>query len=493
MKTKVFGYLLLMLAIFMMIACGVSGYYNLAYGEKDFFSLLIPTLITLGIAVVMMFLGKKRTHVGQALSRKDSFLVVAFVWVIFSLLGMLPYLLYGTTHNVSTAFFEAISGFTSSGATAFNNIDIQPHGILFWRAMTMWVGGLGIIVFSFALVPVYELKNTNAFSAEVTGITIEKLQPRIESTAKRLLLIYTILTFICALAFKITAMNVFDAVCHAMSTISTGGFSTHQESFAYFESPQLEYVAVIFMFLGSVNFSLFYYLSVRSSILDAHRSFWKNEEFRIYTFYLSFMVLFFFLLMCWILLPSDYESAFRSCLFHVVSIASSSGFQATNFDYVAWGDAFWMPTMILMFVGACAGSTGGGVKMIRVIVCLKNLKNEVKHQLRPHAIYPVRLSGKILSEHKVSNALTFIFIYFVLFVLGSIFLTTIGIDADTAIGSSLSCLGNVGPAMGIAGPSSTYATMPDIAKIFLSIYMLIGRLELYTLMFIFVPDFWKQD
>ena len=485
MKTRVFGSLLLMESVFMLMACGVSVFYRFTQGEDDLLALGIATLATLGVGGLCMLIG--RNGAGASLTRRDSLLVVALVWIVFSILGMVPYLIYGTTDSVAIAFFETISGFTSTGATALTNIDLQPHGILFWRSMTQWMGGLGIVVFSFALIPIYELRNTHLFSAEVTGISVDKLQPRIGDTARRLLLIYSLITAACALAYWLGGMGVFDAVCHSMTTIATGGFSTHQESFAWFHSPLLEYISVVFMFLGSLNFSLYYHFST-----GRHDIFRRNEEFHWFGAYIIFCVLFFYVLMCWLLRPTDMEQTLRTALFHVMSIASSTGYQGTNFDYVGWGEAFWTPTMILMFVGACAGSTGGGVKMIRVMVCLKHMVNEFRLQLHPRAVLSVCLSGRPIPEGKVTRALTFMFIYFVIFILGTILLTTIGIDSDTALGSTLSCLSNIGPAMGSTGPASTYAVMPPAALWLLSAIMLIGRLELYTMLFLLMPSFWKE-
>lgn len=499
MKTRVFGFLLLMEAFFMLVACAVSAYYSHTLGEHDLLSLVVPTVLT-GLAGGGLTLYARYRHKGgpHSLSRKDSFLVVALVWIIFSVFGMLPFLLYGTTDNVATAFFESMSGFTSTGATALTNIDDQPHGILFWRQLTQWLGGLGIVVFSFALLPIYELKNTNMFSAEVTGLTVDKLQPRIGDTARRLLLIYVIITAVCTFFYMLGPMSRFDAVCHAMTTIATGGFSTHQDSISYWNSPYIEYTCSAFMFISSINFSLYYYASI-----GRWRVLFKNEELRWFTRYVVIALLLFCGLV-WISiyliptytdyapLPSSVEETFRSSLFHVLSITTSTGYQATNFDYVAWGAPFWMPTLILMVVGACAGSTGGGVKMIRIIVCIKDVANQFRMQLHPRAVLPIRLSGRVLPQTKVKSALSFMYLYFLMVVIGCVVLTTMGWDTDTALGSSISCLSNIGPGTGATGPAGTYASMSDTAKLMLSFFMLVGRLEFYTVLFLLMPSFWRM-
>lgn len=499
MKTKVFGSLLLMEALFMLLACCVSAYYCYTEGEKDFWPLLVPALLTAAVGGGLYTYAARCKHITrQVLSRKDSFLVVALVWVIFSVFGMLPFLLYGTTNNLATAYFETMSGFTSTGATALTNIDEQPHGILFWRQLTQWLGGLGIVVFSFALIPIYELKNANVFSAEVTGLSVDKLQPKIGDTARRLLLIYLIITAVCALFYSFGPMSRFDAICHAMTTIATGGFSTHQDSISYWNSPYVEYVCCVFMFISSINFSLYYYASI-----GRRSMFFKNEEFQWFFRYVLIAVVIF----CGLFLATHYfprlrlestalpdgvEPTFRSALFHVLSITSSTGYQATNFDYVAWGTPFWMPTLLLMIVGGCAGSTGGGVKMIRIMVCVKDVVNQFRVQLHPRAIFPIRLSGRVLPPSKVKGALNYLFLFFLLFAIGTVVLTTMGIDPDTALGSSLSCLCNIGPGTGHTGPAGTYTLMPDAAKLMLSFFMLVGRLEFYTILFLFMPEFWRM-
>jgi len=499
MKTKVFGSLLLMEALFMLLACCVSAYYCYTEGEKDFWPLFVPALLTAAVGGGLYTYAARCKHITrQVLSRKDSFLVVALVWVIFSVFGMLPFLLYGTTNNLATAYFETMSGFTSTGATALTNIDEQPHGILFWRQLTQWLGGLGIVVFSFALIPIYELKNTNMFSAEVTGLSVDKLHPRIGDTARRLLLIYVILTCVCGFFYALGPMNVFDAICHAMTTIATGGFSTHQDSISYWQSPYIEYVCSMFMFVGSVNFSLYYFASTGRT-----KVFFKNEELQWFTIYVLLALVLFCSLSyaCTYMpalrgasnsLPTGLEETFRSSLFHVMSITSSTGYQATHYNYVAWGAPFWMPTLILMFVGACAGSTGGGVKMIRIAVCVKDVVNQFRAMLHPHAVIPLRLSGKVLPPGKVKSALSFMFLYMLLLVMGCTILTSMGWDTDTALGSSLSCLSNIGPGTGHTGPAGTYALMSDAAKLMLSFFMLVGRLEFYTILFLFMPEFWRM-
>lgn len=497
MKTKIFGLLILMESLFMLLTCCVSYYYKITEGDDDLTAFSITTVLTFSVGLLLYLKGKCCPP--SVFSRKDSFLIVSLVWIVFSFFGMFPFLIYGTVDNVAAAYFEAVSGFTTTGASVLDNIDRQPHAILFWRSLMQWLGGLGIVVFSFALIPVYELKNTNMFSAEVTGLSVDKLRPKIGDTARRLLSIYILLTVVCFFVFWLGPMDVYDGVCYSMTTIATGGFAPHQASMAFFHSPYLEYTCSFFMIVSGINFSLFYYISIgRPNV------FLKNEELKWYLCIVGIAVLVFmafFYNTRFLMphadciaesLPVGLEDTFRTSLFHVSSIISTSGFQASNFDYVAWGAPFWMPTLIIMVIGSCAGSTSGGVKVIRILVCIKNAINEFKLQLHPRAVISVRLSGNVLSDSKVLRALTFLFLYFVLAILGVIVLTLIGLDTETALGSSLSALSNVGPGMGLTGPASTFAHVPAVGKWLLSFFMLVGRLEIFTVLFLFLPDFWKQ-
>lgn len=481
----------------MMLSSGVSLYYHYHSNDCDFKSLLYSTIITFTVGCLLFLNGKRSKQ--TKLTRKDSFLIVSLVWVIFSFLGMLPFLFYGTTSTVEDAFFETMSGFTTTGASVLNNINEQPHGILFWRSIMQWLGGLGIVVFSFALIPVYELKNTQIFSAEVTGLDVDKLRPKIGDTARRLLIIYILITALCTLSFWLGPMNLYDSVCHAMTTIATGGYSTHQNSLAYFNSPYIEYMCSFFMFISGINFSLYYYLSIGKS-----KAFYKNEEMRWYTCFTLAAVVVFVCLFYYVryqmsgssellaLLPEGFETTFRISLFHVVTLLTSTGLQASNFDYVGWGQVFWMPTLIILFMGACAGSTAGGFKVIRMLVCLKDSRNEFKRQLHPRAVIPVRLSGYVLSESKVLRALAFLFLYLVIMVISVCLLTMMGLTMDTAIGSCITSLSNAGPGLGTTGPASNFYEVPVLGKWLLSFLMLVGRLEIFTVLFLFIPDFWKE-
>ena len=480
--------LIIMESFFLLLSMVVA----LLNGEEAWVSFLLTALGTIAVGALCVFISRRGEQ--KRMRRADNFLIVSLSWIIFSIVGMVPYLCQ-TDMDVASAFFETMSGFTTTGATCINEIDVLPKSLLFWRALTQWIGGLGIVVFSFALIPVYEMKNSNIYSAEVTGLGLDKLRPKIGATARRVLLIYLILTSACAFCYWIGPMNLYDAVCHAFTTIATGGFSTHSESIAYFHSSYIEYVASLFMVVSSINFSLYYYMTIRRN-----RVLFQNEEVRVFLSYISIAVVIFMLLFYFApvpesaeeLLPKGFEESFRSALFHVSSVATSTGFSAQKFDYVAWGASFWMPTVVIMAIGSCAGSTAGGIKVIRIIICAKSAFNELIQMLHPRAVLGVRVNKQIVPDHKVRQALIFVFIYFLLVVIAMTCYSLLGADVDTALGSSISMLSNVGPATGATGPASTFANVPAPGKWLMSAYMLIGRLEIFTVLFLLMPNYWKD-
>ena len=381
--------LIIMEGFFLLLSMVVA----LLNGEEAWVSFLLTALGAIAVGALCVFISRRGEQ--KRMRRADNFLIVSLSWIIFSIVGMVPYLCQ-TDMDVASAFFETMSGFTTTGATCINEIDVLPKSLLFWRALTQWIGGLGIVVFSFALIPVYEMKNSNIYSAEVTGLGLDKLRPKIGATARRVLLIYLILTSACAFCYWIGPMNLYDAVCHAFTTIATGGFSTHSESIAYFHSSYIEYVASLFMVVSSINFSLYYYMTIRRN-----RVLFQNEEVRVFLSYISIAVVIFMLLFYFApvpesaedLLPKGFEETFRSALFHVSSVATSTGFSAQKFDYVAWGASFWMPTVVIMAIGSCAGSTAGGIKVIRIIICAKSAFNELIQMLHPRAVLGVRVGA----------------------------------------------------------------------------------------------------
>lgn len=478
--SRIFGILLLIESFFMLLSGGVA----LLYREHDLPAFLISTAITAGAGVLLIYQGRTfENHIGK----REGFFIVAFAWILFSLFGMLPFILSGSIPSVTDSFFETMSGFTTTGASILSNIDSLPHGILFWRSLIQWLGGMGIIVFTLAVLPMFSSGGIQLFNAEVPGLTHDKIRPRIQHTAKRLWVIYFAVTMICAAFLWLGPMNLFDAICHSFTTLATGGYSTKQASIAYWDSAYIEYVLIFFMFIAGTNFTLVYFL-----LTGKGERFGKDEEFR---WYLSIVVIFTLLTAgaFWFTnQASDPESTFRASLFHVTTIFTTTGFAGINANYVAWGPIFWVLTLIIMAMGASAGSTSGGIKVIRIMVLLKNTVNELYRQIHPKAIVPVRINRHVLSFDLVSKVLAFIFVYILLTIISILLLVTLGLDFNTAIGSALTCISNVGPGLGETGPAGNFAIVPPIGKWFLSFLMMVGRLELFTVLLLFTPGFWKK-
>ncbi len=493
MKRSIFGTLVMMEGVFLLLSVIVSLHYKWTAGENDWMPLALTALICFVIGGMARFVFKPKKETAR-LTRADSFMVVTLSWVALTILGTIPFLMI-LDIDPASAFFEAMSGFTTTGATVLSGLDSMPHGLLFWRSLTHWMGGLGIVVFSFALLPTYDMKNSNVFSAEVTGIGLDKLRPKIGSTARRLLAIYLFLTLACMVAYWIGPMNLFDAACHAMSTIATGGFSTHDRSIAFFGSSYLEYIGVVFMLLASINFSLYYYASIRRS-----KVLWNNEEMRTFLGIWIFAVAVYLALFMWApvperalaTLPPEGEAQLRTALFHTTSVMTTTGFQGQYFDYVSWGDAFWMPTIVIMGIGGCAGSTAGGSKVIRMIICAKSVLKEFVLQLHPRAVRSIKVSGQVIPDDRVRRTLAFVFLYVLLVIGGMVVFSILGLDVDTSIGSCISMLSNVGPGTGQVGPANNFAHVHWFSKLLMSFYMLVGRLEFYTVLFLFMPSFWRE-
>lgn len=487
--------LLVVESLFLALATAVAFYYHCTEGEQDWQAFALTAALTLISGGLLTAYG--HTELGRKqkqLSRGGAFIIVGLTWVVFSLFGMLPFLLYdGLKIDVASAYFETMSGFSTMGATIIPDIEAMPHGILFWRSMTQWMGGLGIVVFSFAMLPVKDMKNSTMFIAEMSGLTINRLKPKIGSTSRRLLLIYIFLTVACTLMFWLGPMNLFDAVCFSFSTVATGGYGTHTASIGYFHSAYIEYVCAAFMLISSINFGLYYYISLRQ-----WRVCTKNEEVKGFLLTVMGLVAVFCLLFRFtafdgsIAVPQTGEAVFRTSLFHVASIISSSGFQAESFDYVGWGTPFWMPTIVMMIIGGCTVSTAGGMKMMRVLIYLKYALREFRTHLHPHAVISIKFNGRIISEPHIRRVMSYLSVYVFILIFSCAILTIfMDFDITTAFGAVVSSFGNTGPALGELGPASNFVAVPAAGKWLLSFLMLIGRLEIFTVLFLFMPKAWR--
>jgi trk system potassium uptake protein len=473
---RIIGLLLIIESAFMLTAIPFSLY----YGEDDILSILLAAVLTVVTGTIMFAATANKSSV---IGKREGYVIVSFTWIIISLFGALPFFIYGLFDNYTDAFFETMSGFTTTGATVLADIESVPKGLLFWRSMTHWLGGMGIIVLTLAILPILGIGGTQLFVAEVPGPVPDKLHPRITGTAKRLWGIYILLTLIQSGLLMLGEMNLFDALCHSFGTMATGGFSTRNASMAAF-SPYSQYVVAVFMLLAGMNFSL-HYLALHGRFLKVY----KNEEFRYY-FFVILIAAFIIALALIFTRHFPIEQAIRDSIFQVVSIVTTTGFVTS--DYLLWPGNLWFIVFLLFFTGGCAGSTGGGIKSMRTLLLLKNSSLEMKRLVHPNAVIPLRFNGKSVSQDVIYNVLAFFLIYMLIFAAGSISMSFIGLDFQSSLGSVAACLGNIGPGIGSVGPVETYAHIPTAGKWLLSFLMLLGRLELFTVLILLHPAFYRK-
>lgn len=478
--------------IFMFIAVPFSLYHR----EEAYSGILIAGVITVFLGLIMYYFNKPRS---TNIQKKEGYLIVTLGWLTLSFTGMLPYLFSGAIPSVTNAFFETLSGYSTTGSSILTDIESMPKGILFWRSATHWIGGMGIIVLTIAILPLLGIGGMQLFKAEAPGPSADKLHPRITDTAKRLWLIYVTLTFVEFFLLKFAGMSWFDAINHAMSTMSTGGFSTKNASLAAWnDTPLVQYIVITFMIIAGTNFVLTYF-----AIKGKFKKVIDSEEFKYYFFGMLSITAIITVIVIFFQDPSlqtsiehpkvlgNIESGIRHALFQVVSVVTTTGFVSADFtmwSYFATGIFF-----ALFFVGGSAGSTSGGVKVMRHIVMLKNSFLEFKKALHPNAIIPVRYNDKAVNHNIVFNILSFFVIYMLIFVTASVVLTFLGLDFKSALGATASSLGNIGPAIGSVSPVDNFAHLSIGAKWFCSFLMLIGRLELFTVLILFTPFFWRKN
>ncbi|QNM84273.1 TrkH family potassium uptake protein [Polaribacter pectinis] len=478
--------------LFMFIAFPFSVFND----EEAKWGILNAGIITVFIGLLLYFFNKPDS---TNIQKKEGYLIVTLGWLTLSITGMLPYLLSGAIPSVTDAFFETISGYSTTGSSILTDIEAMPKGILFWRSATHWIGGMGIIVLTIAILPLLGIGGMQLFMAEAPGPSADKLHPRITDTAKRLYLIYVTLTFAQFFLLKIAGMTWFDAINHAMATVSTGGFSTKADSVAFYNGqPLIQYIIIAFMFIAGTNFVLTYF-----ALKGKVRKVFESEEFKYYFFgivtvtaIISVIIIFFQdpnleTILAHPEVLGKTESAFRHALFMVTSVVTTTGFVTADFtmwNFFATGIFF-----ALFFTGGSAGSTSGGVKVVRHIVMLKNSFLEFKKALHPNAIIPVRYDGKTVSQTIVFNILSFFIIYMLIFIIASVILTLFGLDFMSALGAAASSLGNIGPAIGSVSPIDNFSHLSIAAKWFCSFLMLIGRLELFTVLILFTPFFWRKN
>lgn len=474
---RVVGLLMFVEGIAMLLALAIS----LIYNENDTMGFVLSSGINLSAGGLIIWLTR---NVNKDIGKREGFIIVTLVWIIFSLLGSLPYLFTGAITNFTDAFFETMSGFSTTGSSIVNNIEALPHGILFWRSLTHWLGGMGIIVLSLAILPIFGIGGMQLYVAEVPGPTPDKISPRIRQTAATMWVIYFILTVAETILLWIGKMPLFDAVCHSFATMATGGFSTKQASIAFWPSPYIQYVIIAFMFMAGTNFTLTYY-----AIRGKFKPMLKDEEFKYY----SFIILGFTLLIFTGLLISTQagvEETFRNSLFWVVSIITTTGF--VTVDFLLWKPVLIALLFSVFFFGGSAGSTGGGIKIMRIVLLFKNCYYELKRMVHPNAVIPLKFNKHTVDAKILSNVLAFFVFYLIIFSISTVIFMIFEPDLETSMGAVATSLGNIGPGLGSVGPAATFAHIHPIGKWFLSFLMLLGRLELFTILVLFSPSFWKQ-
>lgn len=480
---NVVGTLIIISGILMALAIPVSVYYS----DAGLNALIYSSIITFLFGLWLKYY--TRNSEDAEIKKREGYLIVALGWLSMALFGSLPYVFSGTIPNYSNAFFETVSGLTTTGASILDNIEELPHSILFWRSMTQWIGGMGIIVLTIAILPLLGVGGMELFASEAPGPTKDKIHPRIKETAKRLWLIYFGLTALQTFLLMYPGgMDFFDAINHAFTTMSTGGFSTKQASIAHYNSAIIEYIIIAFMFIAGTNFTLLYF-----GFKFKFKKFLINDEFKWYFF--TVLVLTFIIVPSVMLTNSSlnlgFEKSFRDALFQIVSIITTTGYSSA--DFTTWGAFVTFLFFLLLFTGASAGSTAGGMKLVRIVLLIKNGFLEFKRRLHPNAVIPVHLNGQGVSVTIIYNLLAFVFFYLSTFVVGSLVVTFLGVDFMEAVSAVATSLGNVGPGIASIGPSHSFNHLPDASKWVLSILMLMGRLELFTIAILFTPYFWKRN
>jgi trk system potassium uptake protein TrkH len=473
----VLGILLVALGAAMLAPLGIAW----ALSEPDADALGLSACIVMGAGGLALLAAG---HPPKEISHREGFLIVGLGWVGAAAAGALPYWLGDLFPSFVDAFFESTSGFTTTGATVLRHIEASPHGMLFWRALTHWLGGMGIIVLSLAVLPWLGVGGMQLYRAEVPGPVPDKLKPRMAETARTLWKVYVLLTAAEVILLMLCGMGLFDAVCHAFATLATGGFSTRNVSVEAFHNPWVDWIIVFFMLAAGTNFSLHYH-----ALKGSPGTYWKDVEFRFFgVMFLTFTAL--LTVQLAVEFYSDPWTALRSSAFQVGSILTTTGF--TTADYEQWPAFSTIILFLLMFLGGCAGSTGGGIKSVRILVLLKSGYRELMRLIHPRAVLPLKLGGRTLQQDVVEAIWGFFVLYLMIFLMASLVMAVLGLDLVSAFAAVAACLGNIGPGLGTVGPGDNYAHIPVTGKWLLSFCMIIGRLEVYTLILLLVPEFWRK-
>lgn len=474
---RTIGLALMIESVFMLTGLPFSYYFH----SGDQGSLLLAFAITL-VAGFALFLPQAKAH-SRNVAKREGYLVVSATWILMSAFGALPYMLSGAIPRFTDAFFESISGFSTTGASILTDVEAVPQGLLFWRSMTHWIGGMGIIVLSVAILPFLGAGGMQLFSAESSGPMGEKLHPRIRETARKLWGIYVLLTVAEIVMLLVGGMPLFEAMCHSFGTIATGGFGVKNDSIASY-SPYIQYIITIFMILAATNFTLHFY-----ALTGKPKRYWKDEEFRLFLGIITASALFIGLTL-YFRNHYDLEHSLRAGFFQVASIISCTGFASE--DFVLWPTALWLVLFFLMLIGGCAGSTTGSVKVMRYLMLFKMGGREFKKMFHPNAVLVLRYNKKPVSDDVMSKIMAFFLMYVLTFATGVLLLCINQIDFTSAAGAVATTMGGVGPGLGVFGPMSNFSAAPDFSKWVLSACMLLGRLELFAVLILFTISFWRR-
>lgn len=478
---KTLGSILLLETIFLLIATAVAFF----YGGDDRTPMLLSSGIMFGAGFVLFMAGYKANE--YRAGRREGMLTVTLTWIILSFFGMMPFYLGGYIENITDAYFETMSGFTTTGATVLNDIEALPRGILFWRSLMQWQGGIGMVVFTVALLPMFGGSASLLFDEETTGFSHSRFRPRITQVAKRLSTVYILLTFIIMYLLWIGPMSFYDAVNHAMTGISTGGYSTKNASIAHWDSAYVEYVIMLCMCLGGMKLPLFFF-----ALKGNFKQLFHDEETRWFLWCLAFYIM---MTVGWLLYngyetgTSGLENTIRKGAFQVISLTTTTGYLTS--DFTSWGQLYWLFAIFLMIVCGCGGSTSGGMKMGRALIIVKNMYNEFRKQTHPAAILPVRVSNRAISQETIHRVHIFAAVYIFLITFSWIFLLINGLNFEEALGASVSAISNVGPALGTLS-GGNFHDIPALSKWYICFMMMTGRLEIFTVLTILLPGFWKR-
>lgn len=482
---NIIGALLSILGFTMLIPLSISWWHK----QSDFNGFLFSFLICVVVGLPLWYF----TRYKRSLTNRDGFAIVTFSWITTAIVGSLPFFISGAIPNITDAFFESMSGVTTTGASILGNISTMPHlengieslplGILFWRSFIQWIGGMGIIVFYIAILPLLGVGGVQLFKAEAPGPVSDKIKPRVRETAKFLWMVYIGITFIEVIVLRIAGMETFDSICHAFTTMPTGGFSTKNASIAYYDSPSIHYIIIFFMFIAGINFSLHF----RAMTGDI-KVYFRDKEFVVYLLITLIISSIIFLTIA-NELNSFSNQSIRESLFATISLLTGTGYVLGNYEL--WPLFIQMILLTLMFVGGMGGSTTGGMKVIRVLLLVKYAALETRRMLHSRALIPVKIGKQLINEDVVRNTLGFFLFFMSAFIISTILLSTMGLDIESSIGAAASAMGNIGPALGDFGPTDNYALLPNPGKWLLSFCMLLGRLEIFTVMVLFSRTYWK--